>query len=99
MSYAERITLKSRRELDQMRTVGQHTGEILMALREKAKPGVTTGELNDFAGKELKRRGLNSPFLNYSPGGFPPIPRCSAHRSTTRLFTESRGRGNSRRVT
>jgi len=74
VSYAERITLKSRRELDQMRTVGQHTGEILMALRDKAKPGVTTGELNEFAGKELKRRGLNSPFLNYSPGGLPPYP-------------------------
>lgn len=74
MSYGERIALKSRRELDQMRDVGKHTGEILLALREKARPGVTTGELNEFAAKELKRRGLNSPFLNYSPGGLPPYP-------------------------
>jgi methionyl aminopeptidase len=74
VSYGERITLKSRRELDQMREVGQHTGEILMKLRERVQPGVTTGELNEFAGKELNRRGLNSPFLNYAPGGLPPYP-------------------------
>ena len=74
MSYGERIALKSRRELDQMRDAGKHTGEILMALREKARPGVTTGELDEFAASELKRRGLNSPFLNYSPGGLPPYP-------------------------
>ena len=74
MSYGERIALKSRRELEQMRDVGKHTGEILLALREKARPGVTTGELNEFAAEELNRRGLNSPFLNYSPGGLPPYP-------------------------
>ena len=74
MSYGERIALKSRRELDQMREVGRHTAEILLALRERAQAGVTTGELNDFAGQELGRRGLNSPFLNYSPGGLPPYP-------------------------
>ena len=74
MSYGERIALKSRRELDQMRDVGKHTGEILLALKEKARPGVTTGELDEFAAGELKRRGLNSPFLNYSPGGLPPYP-------------------------
>jgi len=74
VSYGEPIALKSRRELDQMREVGQHTGEILLTLREKAQAGVTTGELNDLAGEELKRRGLNSPFLNYSPGGLPPYP-------------------------
>ena len=74
MSYGESIALKSRRELDQMREVGQHTGEILLTLRDKAQAGVTTGELNELAEGELKRRGLNSPFLNYSPGGLPPYP-------------------------
>ena len=67
MSYGESIALKSRHELDQMREVGQHTGEILLTLRDKAQAGVTTGELNELAEGELKRRGLNSPFLNYSP--------------------------------
>ncbi|MCH2187667.1 type I methionyl aminopeptidase [Myxococcota bacterium] len=57
-----------------MREAGRHTGEILLLLREAAKPGVRTGELNEIAAKELKRRGLRSPFLGYSPGGLPPYP-------------------------
>lgn len=74
MSYGERIAIKSRRELEQMREAGRHTAEILLMLCERAKPGMTTGELDDLARKELDRRGLRSPFLNYSPGGLPPYP-------------------------
>ncbi|MEM9374530.1 MAG: type I methionyl aminopeptidase [Planctomycetota bacterium] len=74
MSYGERIAVKSRRELDQMRTAGRHTGEILLILREAAQPGMTTGELDEMAAKELKKRGLRSPFLGYAPGGVPPYP-------------------------
>ena len=40
MTYGERIAIKSRRELERMRDAGLHTGEILMLLREAAKPGV-----------------------------------------------------------
>ena len=74
MSYRERIAIKSRRELERMREAGRHTGEILLLLREAAKPGVRTGELNEIASKELERRGLRSPFLGYAPGGLPPYP-------------------------
>ena len=74
MSYGERIAIKSRRELDRMREAGRHTGEILLRLRELAKPGVRTEELNDVASKELDERGLKSPFLGYAPGGLPPYP-------------------------
>jgi methionyl aminopeptidase len=74
VSYGERIAVKSRRELEQMREAGRHTGEILLILREAAKPGVTTGELNEIASNELKKRGLISPFLGYAPGGLPPYP-------------------------
>jgi len=74
VSYADRIAIKSRRELEQMRDAGRHTGEILLLLRERAKPGMTTGELDEIARRELERRGLRSPFLNYSPGGLPPYP-------------------------
>jgi methionyl aminopeptidase len=74
VSNGERIAVKSRRELDQMREAGRHTGEILMILREIAKPGVTTGELNEIADNELRKRGLKSPFLGYAPGGLPPYP-------------------------
>ncbi len=74
MSYGERIAIKSRRELERMREAGRHTGEILLRLREAAKPGVRTGELNEIASKELESRGLRSPFLGYAPGGLPPYP-------------------------
>lgn len=74
MSYGERIAIKSRRELERMREAGRHTGEILLVLRESAKPGVTTAELDRIAAKELEKRGLVSPFLGYSPGGLPPYP-------------------------
>ena len=63
MSYGERIEVKSRRELGLMREAGRHVAEILLLLREKARPGVTTGELEEGAAKEIERGGLRSPFL------------------------------------
>jgi len=74
VTYGERIAMKSRRELERMREAGRHTAEILLILREAARPGVTTAELDEIAAKELKRRGLRSPFLGYAPGGLPPYP-------------------------
>ncbi len=74
MSYSERIAIRSRRELEQMREAGRHTAEILLMLREHAKPGITTRELDEVARRELKSRGLQSPFLDYAPGGLPPYP-------------------------
>ena len=68
------IHLKSGPELDRMREAGRHVGEILLTLREHAKPGVTTGELNRIASREIERRSLNSSFLGYAPGGAPPYP-------------------------
>ena len=74
MKYSEQIAVRSRAEMDLMREAGRHTGEILLKLREAARPGVTTGELNEIADGELKRRKLNSPFLGYAPGGLPAYP-------------------------
>lgn len=74
MSFGERIAIKSRREIQSMRDVGQFTAEILLELRESAKPGVTTGHLDAIAAKGLEKRGLNSPFLGYAPGGVAPYP-------------------------
>ena len=68
------IQLKSNRELDKMREAGRHVAEILLILREMAKPGVTTGELDQAARREIERRGLESSFLGYGPGGAPPYP-------------------------
>jgi methionyl aminopeptidase len=70
----QRIPIKTRREVEAMRESGRHVAEILLELREKAKPGVTTGELNDLAAREIDRRGIESSFLGYGPGGLPPYP-------------------------
>jgi len=71
---AQRIPIKTRREIDTMRDAGRHVAEILLILREAAKPGVTTGELDRIASREIEKRGLTSSFLGYDPGGLPPYP-------------------------
>jgi methionyl aminopeptidase len=68
------IQLKSARELDRMREAGRHVGEIMVKLRELARPGVTTGELNEAAEDEIRSRGLKPSFLGYGPAGAPPYP-------------------------
>jgi len=57
-----------------MREAGRHVAEILLTLREHAKPGVTTAELNQLAAREIRARSLESSFLGYAPGGAPPYP-------------------------
>ncbi len=74
MAFGERIAIKSRREIELMREIGHRTAEILLELRERAQPGVTTGELDEIAARALEKRGLNSPFLGYAPGGVAPYP-------------------------
>jgi methionyl aminopeptidase len=70
----QRIPIKTRREIDALRESGRHVAEILLILREKARAGMTTGELNDIAAAEIARRGVESSFLGYAPGGLPPYP-------------------------
>jgi methionyl aminopeptidase len=48
--------------------------EILIELRELAKPGVTTAELDAAAARSIARRGVGSSFLGYGPHGLPPYP-------------------------
>lgn len=76
MAYAERIPIKTRRELDTMRVSARHVAEILMELRELARPGVTTGELGEAAARSIERRGVRSSFLGYGPHGLPKYPAC-----------------------
>ena len=74
MGFGERIAIKSRREIELMREIGHFTAEILLELRDRAQPGVTTGQLDEIAAKALEKRGLNSPFLGYAPEGVAPYP-------------------------
>lgn len=63
------IVLKSRAEIEQMRVAGRMVAEILQLLREKAAPGVTTGELDRLAESECRKRKAKPAFKGY--GGFP----------------------------
>ncbi len=74
MAYGDRITVKTRRELERMREAARHVGEILLELRELAKPGVTTAELDRAAERSIERRGVVSSFKGYGPHGLPQYP-------------------------
>lgn len=69
-----RIPIKSRREVEAMREAGRHVAEILLGLRERVQPGVTTSELDAWAEREIGRRGVQSSFKGYDPQGLPRYP-------------------------
>lgn len=69
------IAYRSKTEIEGIRQAGQIVMEILAILREAARPGVTTGEIDAIAVQELARRGATSNFKGYSPHkGVPPFP-------------------------
>lgn len=74
MNYAEQIPIRSRREIEAMREAGRHVAEILLILKELAKPGTKTSEFDRIAKEEIENRGLTSSFIGYAPGGLPPYP-------------------------
>ncbi len=69
------VILKSRKQIEKMRVAGAHVAEILLILRDAVKPGITTGELDAIAVRELKQRNGTSCFKNYViHQGVPPFP-------------------------
>ena len=74
MGRGERIPVKTRREVERMREAGRHVAEILLELRERVAPGVTTAELDAFASQAIARRGVTSSFKGYDPQGLPKYP-------------------------
>ncbi len=68
------IHYRSKTEIESIRRAGQVVMEILEVLRAATRPGITTGELDALAVKELARRGATSNFKGYSPSkGTPPF--------------------------
>jgi methionyl aminopeptidase len=69
------IVLKTRREIEMMRRTGALGCDILGKMREAAKPGITTAELDELARVELERAGaiaLSKNYPTYKAGeGFP----------------------------
>jgi methionyl aminopeptidase len=72
MSFRDRgIEIKSRDQIDKMRVAGLLTGQTLELLREAARPGVTTGELDTLAEDNIRSHAGVPSFLGY---GHPPFP-------------------------
>ena len=63
------VIIKSSREIAVMREAGRVVAAVIEALTREVRPGVTTGELDDVAVRELKKRGAISSFKGYR--GFP----------------------------
>ena len=66
--------LKSREEIEKMRAAGRIVNLVLRSVGAAAKPGVTTGQLEDMASDIIASHGGTSPFLGYTPPGHPPFP-------------------------
>jgi len=63
------IELKNASQFDRMRTAGRIVGETLALMRELAKPGITTLELDRRAEEYIRSQGAIPAFKGYS--GFP----------------------------
>ena len=74
MSYGQRIPIKTRREIEVMRTAARHVAEILLETRERVEPGMTTAGLDSVAARSIEKRGVKSSFLGYGPHGAPGFP-------------------------
>lgn len=69
------IGAKSAGQILKMRAAGLVVGRTLQALREAARPGVTTAELDQLARERIAEAGAVSSFLGYGAGfGLPPFP-------------------------
>lgn len=62
------IELKTDAEIERMRRPARITAEILAALCEKARPGVTTADLDREAERLIAKAGARSAFKNYRVG-------------------------------
>lgn len=56
------IVLKSPQEIEKMRRVNLEVAQILQILKERVRPGITTGDLEDIAAEELKKRKIEGAF-------------------------------------
>ena len=68
------IFIKSAAEIAKMRRTGLIVADVLDAVQEAAKPGISTWQLNEIANRVMSRAGATSAFLGYAPGGAPPYP-------------------------
>jgi methionyl aminopeptidase len=73
------IILKTRREIEQIRRTGQIGCEILAAMREVVRPGITTFEINEVARRLLARHNavaMSKNYPTYNDGEGYPAETC-----------------------
>jgi methionyl aminopeptidase len=63
------IILKLPEEIEKMRASNHIVAEILIALKEKVKPGITTGELDSYSEELVRKKGAVPAFKGYM--GYP----------------------------
>ena len=69
------ITLKSRREIEMIRQAGQVVSNVLSKLKQEAKPGVSTAQLDSIARRMTEEAGAIALFLGVpNPYGGRPFP-------------------------
>lgn len=72
MGFRDRgIEIKRPEQIAAMRVAGLLVGETLELLREAVRPGITTGELDALAERNIRDAGGTPSFLGY---GYPPFP-------------------------
>ncbi len=71
MFMEKAVELKTLEEISIMRRAGAIVADILVVLQGAIKPGMTTGQIDQIAREELKKRGAKPAFLNYH--GFPGV--------------------------
>ncbi len=65
------LPVRREQDLAAMRRAGRVVAEMHQAIREAARPGITTGELDRVARDVISRRGASSNFLGYH--GYPAV--------------------------
>jgi methionyl aminopeptidase len=68
------ITLKSAAEIDKMRRAARIVAQVLQVMRERVAPGVTTAELNEWAGVVIRKHNAIPSFKGYPSGSAHPFP-------------------------
>ncbi len=69
------IFLKSRQEIEIMRTANRIVSEIIVDLRERIHSGISTGEIDRIASELIKKKSARSAFKGYQiRPGVPPFP-------------------------
>ncbi len=63
------IKIKTEQDIQILRESGRRLAVVLDAVSKEARPGVTTGYLNDFVYKMITDMGDTPAFLNYKPFG------------------------------